>query len=264
MAFVAVCLVPQINKLEVIRLVRQLLKSDFPYYFSWEESQPRLRTQQYYWETYSDYPRRHHTSFRKCSGCPRRKERVWRFGALSVEGSLISICFYPTPTGEYFPNKFLHSRGGQIHMEFSITNKAMQPMADFAIQLNKNSFGVAPAGPLQVIAPLPPGQTSETSVPLNTNGIVQRMEPLNSLQVSADFFRRRFSYYLEFSPPFFLFQVAIKNNIDVFYFACLIPVNVFFAEDGEMDKRVFLSTWKDIPSQNEVQFTLSNISLTVG
>ncbi|KAL0267221.1 UNVERIFIED_CONTAM: hypothetical protein PYX00_009559 [Menopon gallinae] len=129
-------------------------------------------------------------------------------------------------------------RGGQIHMEFSITNKAMQPMADFAIQLNKNSFGVAPAGPLQVIAPLPPGQTSETSVPLNTNGVVQRMEPLNSL------------------------QVAIKNNIDVFYFACLIPVNVFFAEDGEMDKRVFLSTWKDIPSQNEVQFTLSNISLT--
>lgn len=44
----------------------------------------------------------------------------------------------------------------------------------------------------------------------------------------------------------------------------MIPVNVFFAEDGEMDKRVFLSTWKDIPSQNEVQFTLTNITLTAG
>lgn len=68
-------------------------------------------------------------------------------------------------------------------MDFTITNKAMQPMAGFAIQLNKNSFGVAPAGALQVVTPLPPGQTHETSVPLNTNGVVQRMEPLNNLQV---------------------------------------------------------------------------------
>ncbi|KAK6636585.1 AP-1 complex subunit beta-1 [Polyplax serrata] len=128
-------------------------------------------------------------------------------------------------------------RNGQIQMDFTITNKAMQAMADFAIQLNKNSFGVAPAKPLQVITPLPPGQTYETSVPLNTSGVVQKMEPLNNL------------------------QVAIKNNIDVFYFACLIPMNVFFVEDGEMDKRVFLSTWKDIPSQNEVQYTLSNVTL---
>merc|ERR1711915_556309 len=28
-----------------------------------------------------------------------------------------------------------------------------------------------------------------------------------------------------------------------------------------MDKRVFLSTWKDIPSQNEVQFNIENITL---
>lgn len=68
-------------------------------------------------------------------------------------------------------------------MDFTITNKAMQPMADFAIQLNKNSFGVAPAGPMQVVTPLPPGQTQETSVPLSTSGAVQRMEPLNNLQV---------------------------------------------------------------------------------
>lgn len=152
-------------------------------------------------------------------------------------------------------------------MDFTITNKAMQAMADFAIQLNKNSFGVAPAKPLQVITPLPPGQTYETSVPLNTSGVVQKMEPLNNLQVS-NFDRSRFSQLstrvlggIIFS---FSLQVAIKNNIDVFYFACLIPMNVFFVEDGEMDKRVFLSTWKDIPSQNEVQYTLSNVTLNAG
>lgn len=75
-------------------------------------------------------------------------------------------------------------RNGQIQMDFTITNKAMQAMAEFAIQLNKNSFGVAPAKPLQVVTPLPPGQTCETSVPLNTSGVVQRMDPLNNLQAS--------------------------------------------------------------------------------
>lgn len=110
----------------------------------------------------------------------------------------------------------------------TFTNKAMQPMGGFAIQLNKNSFGLSPAAPLQVPAPLNPGASIEASVILSTAGAVQRMEPLNNL------------------------QVAIKNNIDVFYFACVVPMNVYFTEDGQLDKRVFLSTWKDIPAQNEV------------
>ncbi|XP_063219477.1 AP-2 complex subunit beta [Bacillus rossius redtenbacheri] len=126
-------------------------------------------------------------------------------------------------------------RNGQIYMDFTFTNKAMQPMAGFAIQLNKNSFGLTPSAPLQVMTPLPPNMSHECSLPLATSGAVQRMEPLNNL------------------------QVAVKNNIDVFYFACLVPMNVYFAEDGQMDKRVFLATWKDIPAQNEVQFTLYNI-----
>ncbi|XP_014209154.1 AP-1 complex subunit beta-1 isoform X2 [Copidosoma floridanum] len=129
-------------------------------------------------------------------------------------------------------------KNGQIHMEMTLTNKAMQPMGGFAIQLNKNSFGLTPAAPLQVPAPLNSGQSIETSLILSTAGAVQRMDPLNNL------------------------QVAIKNNIDVFYFACIVPMNVYFGEDGQLDKRVFLSTWKDIPSQNEVQHTLSGIMLT--
>ncbi|XP_039275550.1 AP-1 complex subunit beta-1 [Nilaparvata lugens] len=128
-------------------------------------------------------------------------------------------------------------KGGQIFMEFTFTNKAMQAMTGFAIQLNKNSFGLTPGKPLQVLSPLPPGATHECSLQLATTGGVQRMEPLNNL------------------------QVAIKNNIDVFYFACLVPMNVYFAEDGQMDKRLFLSTWKEIPAQNELQYTLTNLNL---
>jgi len=120
-------------------------------------------------------------------------------------------------------------------MELTLTNRALQAMSGFAIQFNKNSFGLAPAQQLNVPTPLMPNQSINLSLPLSTSGVVQRMEPLGNL------------------------QVAVKNNIDVFYFSCLISMHVLFGEDGEMDKRVFLATWKDIPVQNEVQYDLRDV-----
>lgn len=137
------------------------------------------------------------------------------------------------------PPMLFYDRSGQISMDITFTNKAMQPMGGFAIQLNKNSFGLTPAAPLQVPTPLNPGASVDTSVILSTAGAVQRMEPLNNL------------------------QVAIKNNIDVFYFACIVPMNAYFSEDGQLDKRVFLSTWKDIPAQNEVFVSSVFLNITV-
>ncbi|KAL1501451.1 hypothetical protein ABEB36_006768 [Hypothenemus hampei] len=128
-------------------------------------------------------------------------------------------------------------RSGQIYMEMTLTNKAMQAMTGFAIQFNKNSFGLAPATPMNITA-LQPGQSLEYSLPINPSGPVQRMEPLMTL------------------------QVAIKNNVDVFYYACQIPIQVLFIEDGSLDKRVFLTTWRDIPSANEMQYNLNDIKGT--
>ena len=125
-------------------------------------------------------------------------------------------------------------RGGHVFMDMTFTNKAMQAMNGFAIQLNKNSFGMVPGAPLQV-PNLPPSQTAEVSLQLNATGPVQRMEPINNL------------------------QIAVKNNVDVFYFACLVHGHTLFAEDGQLDKRVFLSTWKEIPAANEVQYNLHGI-----
>uniref|UniRef100_A0A336MHF3 CSON001213 protein n=1 Tax=Culicoides sonorensis TaxID=179676 RepID=A0A336MHF3_CULSO len=125
-------------------------------------------------------------------------------------------------------------KAGQIFMDMSFSNKAMQ-MTGFAIQLNKNSFGLTPGAPLNAPPALQPGQSNNVSLQLITTGQVQRMEPLNNL------------------------QVAVKNNIDIFYFACLIHSNVLFCEDGQLEKRIFLQTWKEIPSANEVQYTLKEI-----
>ncbi|XP_052216549.1 AP-1 complex subunit beta-1-like [Dreissena polymorpha] len=126
-------------------------------------------------------------------------------------------------------------KNNTIHMELTFTNKAMQPMSGFAIQFNKNSFGLMPASVMNIRSPLPPNQGASTSLPLNTQGPVMKMEPLTTL------------------------QVAVKNNIDVFYLSTQVPLHVLFTEDGEMDKKVFLATWKDIPSQNEVQYTINNV-----
>ncbi|XP_061722170.1 AP-1 complex subunit beta-1 isoform X1 [Cydia pomonella] len=85
------------------------------------------------------------------------------------------------------------------------------------------------------VGALAAGASAEAPLPLATTGPVQRMEPLNNL------------------------QVAIKNNVDVFYFACLMPAHILFTEDGQLDKRVFLTTWKEIPAANEVQHSLSGV-----
>ncbi|KAK1135315.1 hypothetical protein AOXY_G38223 [Acipenser oxyrinchus oxyrinchus] len=128
-------------------------------------------------------------------------------------------------------------RMGTIQMDVTFTNKAMQIMTDFAIQFNRNSFGLSPAAPLQLATPMSPNQTIEVSLPLSTVGPVMKMDPLNNL------------------------QVAVKNNIDVFYFSSLYPINILFVEDGKMERQVFLATWKDIPSDNEAQFQIKDCHL---
>ncbi|KFD50335.1 hypothetical protein M513_08835 [Trichuris suis] len=122
-----------------------------------------------------------------------------------------------------------------VYMDLTITNRAMQPMSGFAIQFNKNSFGLTPAEPLEVRLPVQPGQNYDVRLKLATTGAVQKMDNLLEL------------------------QVAVKNDIDIFYFACIVPINVLFTEDGQMDKRLFLQAWKDIPAENEVQFAVPNL-----
>ncbi|MFH4974034.1 hypothetical protein AB6A40_000743 [Gnathostoma spinigerum] len=123
---------------------------------------------------------------------------------------------------------------GHIYMDMVFTNKAMQALSNFAIQFNKNSFGLIPSTVLQVPSPLYPNTSANVSLQCQTDGPVQKMEPLTNL------------------------QVAIKNDLDVFYFAVIVPLHMYFDEHGQMDKRDFLQMWKDIPEQNEFQFTINN------
>ena len=40
-------------------------------------------------------------------------------------------------------------KGGQLKMQITIENNTMGPLSGFAIQFNKNSFGLTPSRPLQ-------------------------------------------------------------------------------------------------------------------
>nr|XP_061801080.1 AP-2 complex subunit beta isoform X3 [Nerophis lumbriciformis] len=132
---------------------------------------------------------------------------------------------------------YVAPKAGHMYMDMTFTNKALQHMTDFAIQFNKNSFGMIPTSPLPMHTPLMPSQAIDVSLPINTIGPVMKMDPLNNL------------------------QVAVKNNIDVFYYSVLIPLNIFFVEDGKMERQVFLATWKDIPNENELQYQIKECHL---
>jgi len=128
-------------------------------------------------------------------------------------------------------------RNNVIHMEMTFSNKALSGMQGFAIQLNKNSFGLIPAQPLNIPI-LNANQTLDISLPMSCTGPIQKMDPLTNI------------------------QVAIKSSVDVVYFACIAPLHIYFADDGNMEKKTFLNTWKDIPATNELQYTIENVECT--
>lgn len=126
-------------------------------------------------------------------------------------------------------------RNGVAFMDFTISNKALQPMTDFAVQFNKNSFGIVPSASLSVPTPLGQNQTIETSLPLLMQPTMQGpMQPFN------------------------LLQVAIKNNIDVFYFQLLIPIHVLFEE--RPDVNVFKGAWGD-SSLKSANFQVNGVAV---
>lgn len=108
------------------------------------------------------------------------------FGLNSTPSTVVTIpkvAWLPAEKGKGLEISGTFSRrNGQVSMDMTFTNKAMQAMSGFAIQLNKNTFGLVPMAPLQV-GPLQPSQSLDTSIILGTTGQVQRMEPLNNLQV---------------------------------------------------------------------------------
>ncbi|XAR55076.1 hypothetical protein NMG60_11030458 [Bertholletia excelsa] len=126
-------------------------------------------------------------------------------------------------------------RDGQIFYSLLFENNSQVPLDGFMIQFNKNTLGLAAAGPLQV-PQLQPGTSATTLLPMV---LFQNVAP---------------------GPPSTLLQVAVKNNQQpVWYFNDKISLLTIFTEDGRMERSAFLETWKSLPDSNEVSKEIPGI-----
>ncbi|KAF6176253.1 hypothetical protein GIB67_023544 [Kingdonia uniflora] len=167
---------------------------------------------------------------------------------MGLDNSLVPVDQPEAPTGPPLPvvlqasagqglqiSAQLTRRDGQIFYSMLFENNTQTPLDGFMIQFNKNMFGLAAAGPLQV-QQLQPGTSSRTLLPMVLS---QNVSP---------------------GPPSSVLQVAVKNNQQpVWYFNDKIPLLVFFSEDGKMERADFLEKWKSLPDSNEVTKDLPGI-----
>lgn len=58
-------------------------------------------------------------------------------------------------------------------------------------------------------------------------------------------------------PPMALLCAA-QNNVGLFQFICMVPMQILFAENGELGKDDFLSIWRETAAANERHFPLWN------
>ncbi|KAI3388701.1 hypothetical protein SNEBB_002164 [Seison nebaliae] len=123
-------------------------------------------------------------------------------------------------------------RSGKIIMEMKYTNKALITMNSFDFKTDSNSFGIAPIDTLRVADQLPASQSVVTSIEMVGNHQTKIMNPVNKL------------------------DVAVRNNIGTFYYSVKMPLEIFFIENGQVDKKDFTSLWHQLPNEKERQYEL--------
>mmetsp|Transcript_10468 Transcript_10468/g.36822 ORF Transcript_10468/g.36822 Transcript_10468/m.36822 type:complete len:899 (-) Transcript_10468:312-3008(-) len=113
--------------------------------------------------------------------------------------------------------------GGQMKLNMTFTNSSPVPLNSFAIQVNKNPFGLAPAQQL-VVPDIAPGSTAEASLPMVPGQLLSGTQPTN---------------------PLFL-QVAVKNSLDIFYFNVPFDLSAVLVEGAAMTRDQFTAIWQRV------------------
>ncbi|KAJ2581976.1 hypothetical protein GGH95_001788, partial [Coemansia sp. RSA 1836] len=125
-------------------------------------------------------------------------------------------------------------RNGGIQMEMSFVNKSGMAIGDFAIQFNKNTYGITPSGSLNAGTVMPMSSV-EVSLPLATGGPTMVMQPLTNI------------------------QIAVKCTAGIFYFQTQYSLHILLDERGQSDQGMFLRMWKDMPDTMQSSHTAHNL-----
>eukprot|EP00668_Euglena_longa_P042073 GGOE01055472.1.p1 GENE.GGOE01055472.1~~GGOE01055472.1.p1 ORF type:complete len:946 (+),score=260.33 GGOE01055472.1:23-2839(+) len=119
---------------------------------------------------------------------------------------------------------------GVIVMDLLVSNKGSQSLMGFAMQINKNVFGLALASRMELPEPLMPGAAHTTKVPLTLSGPVANISDL---------------------------QIALKTNAGVAYFLDQVPFDLLVDKQAAVDKQTFLNVWRTITQESTAAITLS-------
>jgi len=133
---------------------------------------------------------------------------------------------------------FRPAPNGSITLELEINNKSNETISDFAIQFNKNSFGIAAVDmAVDSIAPYEMKNVFVTCV----------VTP-NNLEES--------------SPPEspFNIQIAIKCSFDLFYFEAPCLLHILLDPQGKLSTDQFKHFWGAIPATNEFRYEIPHIN----
>jgi AP-1 complex subunit beta-1 len=128
-------------------------------------------------------------------------------------------------------------RNGSFVLDVDVENQGAVPIAGFAVQLNKSTFGVTPLQPaVQFAQPLGPGQTANHVLPMGVNPAAVNSSVAPNLAI----------------------QVAVKNMTtnDVVYFQTELDLCAIFIESGAIEKSQFIPQWQAIAEANEHYFTV--------
>eukprot|EP00499_Haloplacidia_sp_CaronLabIsolate_P005297 CAMPEP_0196780220 /NCGR_PEP_ID=MMETSP1104-20130614/7289_1 /TAXON_ID=33652 /ORGANISM="Cafeteria sp., Strain Caron Lab Isolate" /LENGTH=919 /DNA_ID=CAMNT_0042150417 /DNA_START=40 /DNA_END=2799 /DNA_ORIENTATION=+ len=131
-------------------------------------------------------------------------------------------------------------RSGAVGLALRFTNVGCPAaVQQFAIQFNKNTFGLVPSNQtITLPQALSVGQSAEAHVPVVRS-------PARVAQ----------------APPSLQVQMALKNvaTNEVLYSVGNVPFYVMLEDDGGMEKRAFIQMWKDVDASKEVYSKLESL-----
>lgn len=130
--------------------------------------------------------------------------------------------------------------GGKVGMQLKVGNFSPQPMSGWSIRFNKNSFGFAPAADVQLPELAPNGGNANTMLQIVPNSLNSGTPP---------------------SMPLYL-EVAVKTNLDIFYFSVGYDLSAVLAADGPVGQDVFRDIWGRVPQEQKAR-TVGNLTSRV-
>ena len=138
-----------------------------------------------------------------------------------------------------FINGCMDKIDGQLCLDLEVGNTTSQPFQNFAVQFNKNTFGICPSNAQMV---LPREVSNGSTAPFKLN-LAVTPQMLNN------------------GDPSLNLQVAIKNSTTgaVFYFTAPIAMEHLMASAPAMEIQNLITTWRSIEESLEASVVVNDL-----